>query len=111
VLNINPGDEKAWCNRGNAYAMLLQWDDVIASYDKALSIDPNYKIAKDQRERVIYFKSLESASPTTQITQQRTPTPTLPSVNRQQTQKAPSIFAYFGVIALIGALTVWRKQK
>ena len=42
LLNINDSNYEAWLNLGNALQELKQYDQALASYDKAISLKPNY---------------------------------------------------------------------
>jgi len=41
-LTIKPGNAEALNNRGVAFQQLKRFDDALASYDRALTIDPDY---------------------------------------------------------------------
>jgi tetratricopeptide (TPR) repeat protein len=41
---LDPNYEKAWNNKGNAFAALGKYDDAIKAYDEAIRLDPNYAI-------------------------------------------------------------------
>ena len=42
LLNINDSNYEAWLNLGNALKELKQYDQALASYDKAISLKPDY---------------------------------------------------------------------
>ncbi|MBI5234978.1 MAG: tetratricopeptide repeat protein [Deltaproteobacteria bacterium] len=45
ALAGDPGNAKAWCNKGYALNELGRFKDALASYDKALEISPDFSIA------------------------------------------------------------------
>jgi len=52
ILLVTPHLLPAWCNRGNALDDLGRSEEAIASYDRALAINPNYEMARLNREIV-----------------------------------------------------------
>jgi Tfp pilus assembly protein PilF len=98
VLKISPDDSPAWNNRGESLFKAGRFDEAIASYD---NVDPHssaYSHAQNNRNLTLTQKSQTASSIPTQPTQ-------------QQTQKAPLIFAPFGAVALIVALSIWRRER
>lgn len=117
ALKIDSNYSKAWNNRGIALYNLGKYNDAVASYDKALEINPNF--TKAQKNREVALKLTNQAPltnqtqfiPTIQQSQQQTQITTSQMTSQQQTKKAPLIYAPLGAIALIVALSVWRRQK
>jgi len=110
-LKISPDDADAWYNRGNALLYLERYEDAIASYDKALKINPGYSNA--QQNRVVAQNQAGQSLPSPTITQRQQPTPTmtLPPLNQEPTLKVPLLYAPFGAIALVAALSLWRRKS
>ncbi|MCQ1534463.1 tetratricopeptide repeat protein [Methanosarcina sp. KYL-1] len=50
VIELKPDFAGAWNLRGLEYAVLMRYEDAIASFDKALEIRPNYPEAKYNKE-------------------------------------------------------------
>jgi len=48
-LKIDPDNPIVYCNRGNAYKELKNYEDAIADYTKAIRINPNYTNAYSNR--------------------------------------------------------------
>ncbi|MGK7929215.1 MAG: tetratricopeptide repeat protein, partial [Spirulina sp.] len=54
-------------NRGNALSYLGRYEEAIASYDKAVEINPNYELYLKNRDRILQLlkeKSQESSDET-----------------------------------------------
>jgi len=111
AIQINPNDADAWYNRGNAFLYLDRYDDAVASYDKAIQINPQYADAQQNREVALNQKSGNTTATPVQKSQQPTPTMTLPPLNQQPTIKVPLVYAPFGAIAIMVALSGLRKRR
>jgi len=53
VIEIFPVDYQAWGNLGNCYAYLAQKDKAIECYDRALALEPDYEIARKNRNQIM----------------------------------------------------------
>jgi tripartite motif-containing protein 71 len=53
ALTLNPYHTNAWNLRGVSYSWLQRYDEALASYDKALTIDPNYQEALDNKNKLV----------------------------------------------------------
>jgi len=52
VVESQPTNANAFYNQGNSYAQLQQFDKAIEAYEKALSIDPDMKLAADNKKLI-----------------------------------------------------------
>lgn len=53
VLEINPGNAEAYYNLGLIYENRNRPDDAKEMYEKALSIDPDYRLAREHLNKLI----------------------------------------------------------
>lgn len=53
VLEINPGNAEAYYNLGLIYENKNQVEEARKMYEKALSIDNNYKLAREHMDKLI----------------------------------------------------------
>ncbi|GAG05630.1 unnamed protein product, partial [marine sediment metagenome] len=52
-LKKNPGDKKAWVDKGCSFSASYDWAMAVACFDKALEIDPKYKEAWLQKGKAL----------------------------------------------------------
>ena len=50
AIEQDPGSAKAWTGKGTALQQLERYEEALAAYDRALTIDPGDEIAKRWRE-------------------------------------------------------------
>lgn len=53
VLEINPGNSEAYYNLGLIYENKNQYEKAREMYEKALSIDPDYKLAREHLNKLV----------------------------------------------------------
>ena len=52
TLNVNNRNADAWAGLGLAYERMSNREKAIESYDRALVVEPNHKLARDGRARI-----------------------------------------------------------
>lgn len=53
AIEFNPLDAEAWGNRGGVLLMLQRYKEAIASFDKAIQIQPNFPMAIHNRTQAL----------------------------------------------------------
>ncbi len=73
IIELYPNDSEAYNRLGKALMELGRYTDALATYQKALELDPNNIIARKNVERLIH---LADRAPTATVEPVHTPTPT-----------------------------------
>lgn len=65
IVRLNPDSSEAWYNRGRGYFAKAYFSEnsykqAIADFDKALSLDPNFEAAQNERESALHHEQLRN---------------------------------------------------
>jgi tetratricopeptide (TPR) repeat protein len=53
VIQLQPNNAVAWFNRGAALGNLQRYEDAIASFNKAIQIQPDFDVAIENRKQAL----------------------------------------------------------
>jgi tetratricopeptide (TPR) repeat protein len=102
-------------NEGTGFARLGQYAEAIASYDKAIAINPNLTGAKQDRE-IALERQNQTEQPSATPVQQQTPTTSitlttpLPQQTEQPTRTTPLMYAPIIAVVLSAGIAVWSRR-
>jgi tetratricopeptide (TPR) repeat protein len=100
-------------HEGVDFARLGQYAEAIASYDKAIALNPDLTGAQQDRKIALERQNQTPQTSATPV-QQQTPTtltPPLPQQTQQQTRTTPLMYAPIGAIILMAGFAVWSRCK